>query len=49
MNVPGRAGGNWCWRCTDEMLTDKRFAWLRDLTASSKRLAHVKTDVVIGP
>ena len=39
MNVPGRAGGNWCWRCTDQMLTDERFAWLRDLTGRSRRLA----------
>jgi 4-alpha-glucanotransferase len=40
MNVPGCAGGNWRWRCTDEMLTDKSFAWLRDLTANAKRLAE---------
>jgi 4-alpha-glucanotransferase len=39
MNVPGRAGGNWCWRCTPEMLTDDPFVWLRELTRSSKRLA----------
>jgi len=39
MNVPGRAGGNWRWRCTDEMLRDRVFAGLRDLTANSKRLA----------
>ena len=40
MNVPGCARGNWRWRCTDEMLGDKPFAWLRDLTANSKRLAE---------
>jgi 4-alpha-glucanotransferase len=40
MNVPGRAGGNWGWRCTEDMLTDKPFAWLRDLTAGAKRLAE---------
>ena len=45
MNVPGCAGGNWRWRCTDEMLTDKPFAWLRDLTARSKRLADSDTFV----
>ena len=39
MNVPGHAGGNWCWRATDEMLMDEPFAWLRDLTGNSKRLA----------
>ena len=44
MNVPGRAGGNWRWRCTPEMLTEKPFAWLRELTASSKRLAANETE-----
>jgi 4-alpha-glucanotransferase len=39
MNVPGRAGGNWCWRCARETLTDAPFAWLRDVTLNSKRLA----------
>ncbi len=47
MNVPGRAGGNWRWRYTDELLTDKQFARLRDLTASSKRLPDAQT-VVAG-
>ena len=39
MNVPGRTGGNWRWRYTDELLTDELFARLRDLTGKSKRLA----------
>ncbi len=39
MNVPGRAGGNWAWRCTDVMLTDEPFVWLQDLTANCGRLA----------
>ncbi|PWT96707.1 MAG: 4-alpha-glucanotransferase [Terriglobia bacterium] len=39
MNVPGIAGGNWRWRCTEAMLTDEPFAWLEELTAGSKRLA----------
>ena len=39
MNVPGVAGGNWRWRCTEAMLTGAPFAWLRDLTAGSERLA----------
>ena len=43
MNVPGLAGGNWRWRCTEEMLTDEPFAWLRDLTAGSRRLAQTET------
>ena len=42
MNVPGLPGGNWRWRCTDEMLADEPFAWLRDLTANSKRLADAE-------
>jgi 4-alpha-glucanotransferase len=39
MNVPGRAGENWCWRVTGGMLVDEPFAWLRDLTGNSRRLA----------
>jgi 4-alpha-glucanotransferase len=42
MNVPGRAGGNWCWRFTGEMLMDEPFAWLRDLTGNSNRLANAE-------
>src|SRR5262249_26529303 len=38
MNVPGRADGNWSWRCSDEMLSTRSFQWLRDLTLRSKRL-----------
>jgi 4-alpha-glucanotransferase len=38
MNVPGRAEGNWRWRCTEEMLEGPAFAWLRDLTTASGRL-----------
>ena len=37
MNVPGRAGGNWRWRCREDMLADKAFDWLRELTEASKR------------
>ena len=37
MNVPGRAAGNWSWRCTEEMLSDSAFEWLRTLTESSHR------------
>jgi 4-alpha-glucanotransferase len=43
MNVPGRAGGNWCWRCAPEMLAGWPFTWLRDVTLSSKRLADAET------
>ena len=38
MNVPGRAEGNWRWRCTEEMLSERAFEWLRDLTNTSGRL-----------
>lgn len=37
MNVPGRADGNWRWRCSDEMLSTSNFVWLRDLTIQSNR------------
>jgi 4-alpha-glucanotransferase len=37
MNVPGRAEGNWSWRCTEDMLSDRAFEWLRDLTKKSHR------------
>ena len=37
MNVPGRAGGNWLWRCTEGMLSTRAFEWLRDLTNTSGR------------
>jgi 4-alpha-glucanotransferase len=37
MNVPGRAGGNWLWRCTDDMLSPAVFQRLRDLTETSNR------------
>ena len=37
MNVPGRAEGNWRWRCTEEMLSARAFEWLRDLTKVSGR------------
>ncbi|MCA9015774.1 MAG: 4-alpha-glucanotransferase [Planctomycetaceae bacterium] len=38
MNVPGRAEGNWRWRCTADMLVDPAFEWLRDLTEKTNRL-----------
>ena len=42
MNVPGRAEGNWTWRCTKEMLSAADFHSLRDLTRSSKRLGTLR-------
>ena len=38
MNVPGRAEGNWTWRCTEEMLATADFHSLRELTQSTNRL-----------
>ena len=37
MNVPGRAEGNWGWRCTESILSGAAFDWLRDLTEKSRR------------
>ena len=39
MNVPGRAEGNWRWRCPEAMLSAPAFQWLRDLTKASDRVA----------
>jgi len=39
MNVPGRAAGNWRWRCREEMLLQSTFEWLRNLTQTTKRSA----------
>ena len=38
MNVPGRADGNWRWRCTTEMLSGAEFSSLRELTKSANRM-----------
>jgi 4-alpha-glucanotransferase len=37
MNLPGRADGNWLWRCTEEMLSPAAFQRLHDLTKTSNR------------
>jgi len=37
MNVPGRVGGNWGWRCREDMLSLPAFQWLQQLTETSKR------------
>jgi 4-alpha-glucanotransferase len=39
MNVPGRADGNWRWRCTEDMLSESDFQRLRNLTKDSNRSA----------
>jgi 4-alpha-glucanotransferase len=38
MNLPGRAGGNWRWRFTEEMLTPETLGRLHDLTRRSARM-----------
>ena len=37
MNVPGRADGNWRWRCPGDMLSLPAFEWLKELTDRSRR------------
>lgn len=37
MNVPGQPDGNWRWRCTEDMLRDSAFEWLRELTREAGR------------
>ncbi|TWT34563.1 4-alpha-glucanotransferase [Blastopirellula retiformator] len=39
MNVPGRADGNWAWRCTDEMFASPYWERLLDMTQHANRLA----------
>jgi len=43
MNIPGRADGNWRWRCTEEMLSSPAFEWVRNLTESSHRFQAMDT------
>lgn len=38
MNLPGRAEGNWRWRCAAELMSLPAFEWLRNLTGEAKRL-----------
>jgi 4-alpha-glucanotransferase len=37
MNMPGSTEGNWCWRCTDEMLSESVFERLYGLTTTTDR------------
>ncbi len=37
MNLPGRAEGNWRWRCTEKLLSTPAFQWLGQLTKTSNR------------
>jgi 4-alpha-glucanotransferase len=48
MNVPGSAEGNWRWRCTEQMLSDSAFEWLRTLTTTSNRTAELRSMQMVG-
>ena len=43
MNVPGVPDGNWRWRYTEDMLSDRQFERLRDFTKASNRLRAIST------
>jgi 4-alpha-glucanotransferase len=45
MNVPGRAQGNWRWRCTKQALAGPAFEWLRELTTTSGRSITYSAEV----
>jgi 4-alpha-glucanotransferase len=45
MNVPGRADGNWRWRCTEKMLTESALEGLRELTAASSRSVELHSAI----
>jgi 4-alpha-glucanotransferase len=42
MNIPGRADGNWRWRCTVDMLSGPAFQSLREVTETSHRAVGVE-------
>lgn len=48
MNIPGRADGQWRWRCPDEALNTPSWQRLRELTQKSGRLAGSLTDFETG-
>jgi 4-alpha-glucanotransferase len=37
MNMPGRADGNWRWRCPEDLLSAPAIEWLRKLTQTCNR------------
>jgi 4-alpha-glucanotransferase len=37
MNVPGRPEDNWRWRATEDMVADRAFEWLGELTKNANR------------
>ena len=48
MNVPGRPGGNWRWRCTEDDLSAPVFERLRDLTRAANRIAFTARPPLAG-
>jgi 4-alpha-glucanotransferase len=48
MNQPGSAEGNWCWRCTDDMLSASAFQSLRDLTQGSGRSGGLEAPCTVA-
>ena len=44
MNQPGRAGGNWRWRCTEEMLAAPALHALGQLTKAADRLSSASSE-----
>jgi 4-alpha-glucanotransferase len=48
MNVPGRAEGNWRWRCTPDMLSGSAFDRLHDLTQTSRRGRSGNSDPAVA-
>jgi 4-alpha-glucanotransferase len=46
MNIPGRASGNWSWRCSEDLESSTALQWLRELTESSKR---VEPETIVEP
>jgi len=48
MNVPGRADGNWRWRCTEKMLTGSALDGLRELTAASSRSVELHSTIPLS-
>jgi 4-alpha-glucanotransferase len=45
MNVPGRAEGNWTWRCKESLLSETAFKWLSLLTKNSRRSYLAPTEI----
>jgi 4-alpha-glucanotransferase len=49
MNVPGQIGGNWSWRCSEDLLAGSSFDRLRALTESSNRFCSVPSSQSFQP